>query len=214
MRPNDSVSITPGSGTTIAAHTVDGKTYPVIIPAGPNGHLTDSAPSYLAWANDVTTDNATNVSHISILNTTTDKIVQLHKLFMVPLQTAAVTGIMLRFDALRITAHSAGTQITPEVLDSTNAALPAGVTVRTKATVTEGAQLFGWALSNDEIGATGAIVAGATILQGLNLMFESPRIQDFTLRQNEGLHIKQVTATSVAALFGYILIFTVKDIDA
>jgi len=213
MRPNDSVSITPGSGTTIAAHTVAGKTYPVIIPAGPNGHLTDSAPSYLAWANDVTTDNATNVSHISILNTTSDKIVQLHKLFMVPLQTAAVTGIMLRFDALRITAHSSGTQITPERLDSTNAALPAGVTVRTKATVTEGAQLFGWALSNDEIGATGAIVAGATILQGLNLMFESPRIQDFTLRQNEGLHIKQVTATSVAALFGYILLFTVKDID-
>jgi hypothetical protein len=213
MRPNDSVAITPGSGTTIAAHTVASKTYPVIIPAGPNGHLTDSAPSYLAWANDVATDNATNVSHFSLLNTTSDKIVQLHKLFVVPLQTAAVTGIMLRFDANRITAHSGGTLITPEALDSTNAAVPAGVTLRTKATITEGNRLFGWAVSNDEVGATGAIIAGAHILQGLNLMFDSPRIQDFTLRQNQGLHIKQVTATSVAALFGYICLFTVKDID-
>jgi hypothetical protein len=211
MRPNDSVAITPGSGPSIAAHTVAGLTYPVIIPAGPNGHLTDSAPSYLAWANDVTTDNATNVSHFSILNTTSDKIVQLHKLFMVPLQTTAVTGIMMRFDVHRITAHSGGTAITPETLDSTNPAVPAGVTCLSKATVTEGNRLFGWATSNDEVGATGAIVAGAHILQGLNLMFESPRIQDFTIRQNQGIHIKQVTATSVAALFGYICLFSVKD---
>lgn len=213
MRPNDSVTITPGSGPEIAAHTVAGLTFPVVIPAGPNGHLTDSAPSYIAWANDVTTDNTANVSHFSILNTTTDKIVQLHKLFAVPLQTAAVTGVMLRFDVHRITAHSDGTLITPEALDSTNSAIPAGVTCRTKATITEGSRLFGYACSNDEIGATGAIVAGAHILQGLNMMFDSPRIQDFTIRQNQGLHIKQVTATAVSSLFGYICLFTVKDIE-
>jgi hypothetical protein len=213
MRPNDSVAITPGSGTPIAAHTVAGLTFPVVIPAGPNGHLTDSAPSYLAWANDVTTDNTANVSHFSLLNTESDKIVQLHKLFVVPLQTAAVTGIMLRFDAHRITAHSGGTLVTPETLDSANPSIPSGVTCRTKATVTEGNRLFGWATSNDEVGATGAIVAGAHILQGLNLMFESPRIQDFTIRQNEGIHIKQVTATSVAAIFGYICLFSVKDVS-
>jgi hypothetical protein len=214
MRPNDSVAITPGAGPTVAAHTVAGLTYPVVIPAGPNGHLTDSAPTYIAWANDVTTDNATNVSHFSILNTTTDKIIQLHKLFAVPLQTAAVTGVMLRFDVHRITNHSDGTLVTPETLDSANAALPAGVTCRSKATVTEGNRLFGYACSNDEVGATGAVVAGAHILQGLNMMFESPRIQDFTIRQNQGIHIKQVGATTIAAIFGYICLFTVKDIDA
>jgi hypothetical protein len=210
--PNDSIAITEGSGAVVAAHTISGKVYQVVIPAGPNGHLTDSAPSYVAWANDVACDNTANVSHFSILNTESASIVQVHKLFAVNLQTAAIAGIMMRFDVMRITAHSAGTDITPEKLDSTNANLPAGVTCKTKATITEGNRLFGYAATNDEVGVTGAVVAGTHVLQGLNLVFESPRIQDITLRQNQGLHIKQVTATSVGGIYGYICVFTVKAV--
>ncbi len=209
--PNDSIAITPGSGAVVAGNTIGGKIYQVVIPAGPNGHLTDSAPSYIAWANDVTCDNAANVSHFSILNTEASSIVQVHKLFAVNLGITAITGIMLRFDVTRITAHSGGTAITPEKIDSSNANLPAGVTCLTKATVTEGNRLFGYATTNDEIGTTGNIVAGSVLLQGLNLVFESPRIQDITLRQNQGLHIKQVTATSVGGIYGYICVFTVKE---
>jgi hypothetical protein len=212
-RPNDSIAITPGSGATVAANTIASKVYQVVIPAGPNGHLVDSAPTYIAWANDVTCDNTANVSHFSILNTESTSLVQVHKLFAVNLQVAAIAGIMMRFDVHRITAHSDGTLITPEAADSTNAAIPAGVTCRTKATVTEGNRLFGYATTNDEIGTTGNVVAGSVLLQGLNLVFESPRIQDITLRQNQGLHIKQVTATSVGGLYGYICVFTVKEND-
>jgi hypothetical protein len=64
-------------------------------------------------------------------------------------------------------------------------------------------------MTNDEIGATGAIIAGAVAFQGLNLLFESPRIQELTLRQGEGIHVKQVTATSVGGINGYICIFSV-----
>ena len=212
-RPNDSIAITPGSGAVVAGNTIAGKIYQVVIPAGPNGHLVDSAPTYIAWANDVACDNAANVSHFSILNTESTSMVQVHKLFAVNLQTAAIVGIMMRFDITRITAHSGGTLVVPESSDSTNAAIPSGVTCRTKATVTEGNRLFGYATTNDESGATGNIIAGSVLLQGLNLVFESPRIQDITLRQNQGLHIKQVTATSVGGLYGYICVFTVKEVD-
>lgn len=209
--PNDSIAITPGSGAVVAAHTINSKTYQVVIPAGPNGHLVDSTPTFVAWANDVSCDNTANVSHFSILNEEANSIVQIHKLFAVNLNVTAITGIMLRFDIMRITAHSGGTTITPETMDSTNAALASGVTCRSKSTVTEGNRLFGYACTNDEVGVTGAVIAGTHALQGLNLVFESPRIQDLTLRQNQGLHVKQVTATSVGGIYGYICVFTVKE---
>ena len=210
--PNDSIAITPGSGATLAAHTIGGKVYQVVIPAGPNGHLSDSAETWVAWANNVSFDNAANVSHFSILNGNTDgKIVQIHKLFVVPLNLTAITGIMIRFDVMRITAHSGGTGITPEKLDSANGSLATGIDLQTKATsVTEGNRLFGFAMTNDEVGATGAVIAGSVAFQALNLFFESPRIQEFTLRQGEGIHVKQVTATSVGGMNGYICVFTVK----
>jgi hypothetical protein len=86
-KPNSSIAITPGSGAVIAAHAIDGKTYQVVIPAGPDGHLADSAETWIAWANDVSFDNAANVSHFSILNGNTEgKILKLHKLFVVPLK--------------------------------------------------------------------------------------------------------------------------------
>lgn len=64
-------------------------------------------------------------------------------------------------------------------------------------------------MTNDEIGATGAVIAGAVAFQGLNLLFESPRIQELTLRQGEGVSMKQITS-STTGTYGWIAIFTVE----
>lgn len=208
--PNDSIEITPGSGAVVAAHLIGGKKYQVVIPAGPQGHLVDTADTYIAWANDVLMETTANTSHFSLVNETADKLVKVHKFFAVNLQAVAIVGIMIRMDVMRITGHSAGTDIVAEKFDSASPALPAGITIKSKGTVTgEGARLFGYATTNDEIGLTGAVVAATHVLQGLNLMFESPRIQELTLRQNQGFHAKQVTLTSVGGIWGYICVFTV-----
>lgn len=202
--PNDSILVTPGTGATVATHLIGGKEYQVVMVAGPSGHLQDSLPTYVAWANDVA--HAQNKYHISILNpAASGKIVKVHKLFCVNLQAATATGVMERYDIFKITAHSAGTLITAEALDSTNATPSA--TVRTDATVTAGNKLFGFTTTNEEVGATGTLISGTHILAGLNLLFEGSRIQELTLRESEGLAAQQITSSTVGT-FGWILVFT------
>lgn len=212
--PNDNIAITPGSGAVVACHLIGGKKYQVLIPADPMGHLIDSPATWAAWANDVTVAIVTNTSHISILNAVgSGRLLQLQKLFAINLCLTAYVGSMLRFDVHRITNHSNGVLITPESLDSSNPSLPAGVTIRTGATVTEGAKLFGFTVCGDEIGATGTIIAATHILGGLNLLFESPRLRELTLREGQGIHVKQVTAsTNAGGIYGWILVFSVKEI--
>jgi hypothetical protein len=206
--PNDSTAITPGAGATIATHVVGGKKYQVVIPAGPGGHLENSLPTYIAYVDAVAF--AQNKHHISILNASgSGKIVKLQKAFAINLQLAAVTGVGVRFETRRITAHSGGSSITPEKFDSDNADLPAGITIRTGPTsVTEGNLLFAQAVQNDEAGLTGAFPT-AWIQAMSNWLFESPRIQELTLREGQGITFKQITATTVGS-FGWILIFTVE----
>lgn len=207
--PNDSVNVTPGSGVLVATHTIASKEYQTIIPAGPSGHLIDSLPTYLAWVNDIVF--AANKYHISILNAAgSGKVVRCHKLFAVNLRVTAATGVMLRFDTFKITAHSGGTVVTPEKMDSDNTDLPAQITVRTGATsVTLGNRFFGLPMINEEIGATGTLAVGTHILQGLNLLFESERIQEIILRENEGLAVRQITSNT-AGTYGWLLVFTVE----
>lgn len=207
--PNDSINVTPGVGEVVATHIIGGKEYQVVILAGPSGHLTDSLDTHLAYADNVAF--AGNKYHVSILNASgSGKIVKCHKIFAINLQVAGVTGVMVRFDVFKIIAHSGGTIVTPEKLDTIVDNLPAGITVRTGATsVTLGNKLFGLAITNEEIGATGQLITGTHVLQGLNLLFESPRIQELTLREGEGFAIRQITTSTVGS-YGWILIFTVE----
>ena len=207
--PNDSINVTPGSGIPIATHAISGKEYQGLILAGPSGHLTDSLPTYIAWANDVAL--AASKYHISILNASgSGKIVRCHKLFAVNIRVTAATGAMLRFNTYKITAHSGGTPVTPEKMDTDNANLPAEITVITGATsVTLGNILFGIPLTGEEIGATGNLALGTHVLQGLNLLFESERIQEIVLREGEGIAVRQITSNT-AGTYGWLLIFTVE----
>jgi hypothetical protein len=153
---------------------------------------------------------AANKHHLSILNATgSGAVVKLRKLFLVNLQTAAITGALARFDLKRATAHSGGTQLTPQAVDSTNAPLPAGVTCRTGATsVTEGALLFPYMTLTEETPATQAL--NVTFFQQFqNIFLESPELQELTLRPGEGFTAKQITSVTAGSL-GWIGAFTVE----
>jgi len=134
-------------------------------------------------------------------------VLNVQKLFLINNQLSAATGVMLRENVMRITTLSGGTAITPQTMDSDNAALPAEVTCATNCTVTEGALLFPLTFNNDEVGATQGF-PNTPLLAGLNWIPEGNEIQSLRLREGEGFTVKQITNTAVGS-FAYMCVFTV-----
>lgn len=166
-------------------------------------------PTYYALADAVAF--AANKQHISILNATgSGKVVAIKKLFMINTQLASVTGVAIRADVKRMTAHSGGTTITPVACDSLNPALPAEITVRTGATsVTESSLLFPLTFTNDEAGATQAFPS-TQLMAGFNWFPEGAETQETRLRPGEGVTVKQITSSTVGQ-FAWLIVFTVDD---
>lgn len=167
-----------------------------------------AAETWVAYADAVAFASAKH--HISIHNATGSGVIaKLRKLFAINLQTATVTGVVGRFDWKDFTAaHTGGTAITPRAMDSTNAALPAGLTVKTNATVTPVNTRFPWITSSEEETAVVAL-SKAIWQQSINILMESPESQEETLREGEGRTMQQV-GTSTVGSFGWILVFTVE----
>ncbi len=151
-----------------------------------------------------------NKHHISIFNASgSGKIIRVVKLFAINLQSAAVTGIIDRFDFKKITASSAGTTITAEAADTNNAALPAQVTIRTNGTITEGNVLFPWLASSEEETAVVGL-SRSMFQQWSNIIPEGEEIQEPTAREGQGFTMKQITSSTVGS-FGWLMVFTVGD---
>lgn len=167
-------------------------------------------PTYYAVADAVAF--AANKHMISLYNAAgSGKLVVLKKLYLINVQLTAVTGVAVRQDFKRFSAvHTGGTAITPVPCDSSNPALPAGVTVKTGATVTDLSLLFPMAFSNDEIGATQAFPS-VQLQAGINWLPEGSEVQEVRLREGEGVTVKNITSTVVGS-FSYMLVFTIDDL--
>lgn len=166
--------------------------------------------TYVALADAVTP--AQNKHHITVFNAAgSGKVVKVRKLFPINVQLAAVTGVALRFDMKRVTAASAGTAITPQAMDSNNTALPAGITVRTNGTVTEGALMWPQIVSSEEIAANTSQLIASTLNAMLNNIPEGNEIQELTLREGEGFTAKQITSSTVGS-YAWLMVFTVEDV--
>ena len=152
---------------------------------------------------------AANKHHLSIMNAAgSGKLVSIKKLFHINLSLGAVTGVALRFDIKRATAVSAGTAITPQSCD-TDDVFPAGITINTNGTVTEGALLYPVTTQNDEITAANTAVANYLAMM-INLQPESPELKEFRLRPGEGFTVKQITSSTVGS-FAWFAVITVDD---
>lgn len=167
-------------------------------------------PTYYALADNVAF--AANKSMISLYNAAgSGKLVVLKKLYLINVQLAAVTGVAVRQDFRRFSAvHSAGTIVTPTSNDSANPAIPAAITVRTGATVTQGGLLFPLVFSNDEVGATQAFPS-VQLQAGINWLPEGSEVQEVRLREGEGVNVQNITSTVVGS-FAYMFVFTLDDL--
>ena len=167
-------------------------------------------PTYYALADNVAF--AANKHMISIYNASGSGVmIVLKKMFLINLAVASVTGVMLRQDVKRFTAaHTGGTAVTPTTCDSTNPALPAAVTVKTGATVTDLTTIFPLTFNNDEVGATQAFPSTA-LQAGINWLPEGNEVQEVRLREGEGITIKNITSTTVGS-YAYLIVFTVDEL--
>jgi len=167
-------------------------------------------PTYYALADNVAF--AANKQMISIHNAAgSGKLVVIKKLYLINLALAAVTGVAVRQDVKRFSAvHTAGTAVVPVACDSNNPAIPAAITVKTGATLTDVTLLFPLTFANDEVGATQAFPS-VQLQAGINWFPEGSEVQEIRLREGEGITVKNITSTTVGS-FAYMLVFTLDDL--
>lgn len=171
------------------------------------GVFTAAVPTYYAVADAVAFANTK--THFSIVNESgSGVLVAIKKLFAINLSIGAVTGAALRMEARKLTAHTGGTAITPQSCDSSNAALPAQVTVKTNATPTGTTLLYPFIVTTEEETATAAFTKN--VFQAMmNLQPEGPEVQEYRLREGEGFSIYQSTNATVGS-FAWFMVFTAE----
>lgn len=157
-KANDSILVTPGSGATVATHTVSSKEHQCIIPCDAQGHLWGDRGLYAVSAAGMA--KSASKKYLSVFNAdSTGVIVDIVGILICQENTAAVTGLVRGYRVHRITAHSAGTTVTPVALDTGEAALDADITCRSDGltATTSGDPLAVGSLHEDEIGGGGPV---------------------------------------------------------
>jgi hypothetical protein len=187
---NDSVTVTPGTGATIATHLAASKEYQVFMQANPDGHILGSLPTYSAWSTVLAA--SANLVYWHLFNATgSGKVVKVRKIFIQPSQAvnalAAQTWRVAKTSAVGTTGNTA---ITVNKHDSADATLPAGVTVARSYTAggTESATLFELPISVEETLPAVGLVPYFNILPT-----DGEAVTDIVVREGEGLAVKNVT---------------------
>lgn len=173
------------------------------------GVFQTAPPTHYVLANSVAFASAK--SHLSIYNAAgSGVVVAVRKLFAINLQTGAVTGAVNQMNIARFSAvHSAGTLITPMSMDSSNPAIPAGVTCRTGGTVTDVTVAYPMMVVTEE--NTGVLTAPTSfIVAATNWQPEGNETQELRLREGEGYNVRQVGA-SVIGTYAWLAVITVDE---
>lgn len=205
LAPNSITIPDAPSGLEHAGISIGGKFYPVVVLAGPNGHLHDTQPTYYFYTGLAA--GAANQRLIDLFNASgSGKLVKVKKLFM-QCNQAAITGVGLQYDVIRTSAvGTGGTGLTGRAADTTNPAIPAQVTARARATggATESHILFPLGVDPEETRP------GAGLMGMINWMPEGMNLQELVLREGEGILVKQITSNT-AGIMGCIIVATIVD---
>lgn len=200
---NDSILVTPGSGATVATHTVGGKEHQVVMVAGPTGHIHDTLPTYYFWSGFVA--GAQNRKHLEIFNATgSGVIVKVRKVFIQSNMVAGThVGQQWDFDTTSAVG-TGGTTITGRKADSANSNISASVTCRAGPTggATKVATLWSVGLDGEETRPASGL------LGMINWVPEGPNVQEIVLNENEGFYVIQITS-STATTWGVLFVVSI-----
>lgn len=201
---NDSVLVTPGSGTAIATQLVNGKEYQVVMLAGDDGQIEGSNPRYRAIFPSQAV--GANKVYCDLFNATgSGKIMKILSVFAYTDNDTAVTGTLgVEIALTRTTAVGTGgtaatndgtvlTAATITRMDTSDAVVPAQVTARQTPAggATAGAWLGSRWLFTEETNAASAIAgtAGAELIRN-----DGSRV---IVRENSGVRVVQGAVASV-----------------
>ena len=209
-------SATSADGSTIATHTVSGKEYPVVMMADDSGHLQQTLETYTWWV----PGQAVGASKLlaDIFNASgSGKVMELRGLWAIPKTDVAVVGAVgVEVGLYRTSAvgaggsahtYNGGSAATSHVItpvDTTNAPLPAQITARAAPTggATIGALYWANYVPTEE-----TATSMAYLMAMISLLPDSTMGQRITLREGQGLLIKQGTVAGVGTI-GFLAQFT------
>jgi hypothetical protein len=205
--PNDSITVTPGTGATVATQLVSAKEYQVIMLAYPDGHIQGSLPQYRLICPSQAV--GANKVFVDLFNATGSGVsLRVLSAYCYVDNDTAVTGTLgVEVNLTRTTAVGTGgtaattngtslTAITLSTMDTANAALSASITARSSPTggATAGA-LVGqrWVFTEETSAPSG--IAGT-----LGAEFVRNEGADLIVRENSGLRFVQGSVASVGNL--------------
>lgn len=207
----DSILVTPGSGATVATHTVSSKEHQVIMYADDDGHIVGSKPLYVYEIASAVHVAAANTKFVDMFNADAALIVRILSIRHKPNVTTAVTGVVFDWLLERTTSvGTGGTAQTAWLPDTTQTALDADITCRLKPSggASASTDLVNWSMNSEETTAATQMMAA---FGGLELVPEYLRAsrKGIVLRQNQGIELVQVTNSS-AGNSGFSIAFTVE----
>jgi len=204
---NDSVTITPGSGATIATHLAGGKEHQVVMLANPVGSLIGDIPTYSAWSTAIA--STANLVYMHVFNAVgSGRIVKMRKVFLQPSQAivtapAPHTWRVAKTSAVGTTGNTA---LTIRAHDSVNPAVPAQVTAARSYSAggTQAFTYFEVSIATEETAAGNGLAGLINILPN-----DGDMVSDYILREGEGLAIQVVTAAA-AYTWSVLAVFSIE----
>lgn len=210
---NDSILVTPGSGATVATHTVNSKEHQVVMVANEEGHILGvTGDTYIYNIPSQVHVAAANTVHWDFFNGHGSQIISVLSIRQIPNITTAVTGVVFDWKIARTTAvGTGGTAQTAWLPDTSQTALDALITCRSKPTggATESTILLNYSMSSEETNTSTIDVAtkGGLELIPYALSPDAGR-SGLLLRPGQGLRCVQIT-NSAAGNTGWLIAFTV-----
>jgi hypothetical protein len=207
--PNDSITVTPGAGATVATQLADGKELQVVAPADAQGHLQGTKDTWVVSTGNTIHVAAARTTLFDLFNASGSGVVlRVVGLYVIP-ALAAVTGVGQTYQVIRTTAvGTGGTALTPLPFDTDSPALPSQVTARVKpsggatgSTVT----LFLNGSSEETI----PYASLASVLNHIPQVQELAAMKGLKLKAGEGLKVDQTTNSAVGNV-NVVAVFTVE----
>lgn len=200
-RANDSITVTPGSGATVATHLTGGKEYQVVMLSDETGHILNSRNTYIVSTGNTPHVGAARTTLFDIFNAPgSGVIMRVIGVYIIPAQVA-VTGVGQTYEVIRTsTAGIGGTVLVPQKFDSISPNVPTQVTARLKPT--GGATtLATLQFINGTSEETMPYTAMASVLNHVPLGgIMSWGAIGWVVREGEGLKIDQTTNSAVGNL--------------
>jgi hypothetical protein len=187
---NDSILVTPGSGTEVASQLIGTKEYQVIMRANADGHIMGTIPTYSAWSGAIAA--AANKVYMHLFNASgSGKIIKVRKLFIQPSQAVnALTAQTWKLSKTSAVGTTGNTAITIRAHDSTSPAVPSQITAAHSFTAggTTNFDYFDIPLSTEET------LPGVHLQPFYSILpTDGDEIEDYILREGEGLKLTDVT---------------------